>query len=232
MKLKIIENVLGNFGLSLTKYLADMGHEVIAVDKRMHKVEMVKDKVTHAISMDTTDINAVKALPVADADYVVVTIGEEEGASILTTALMKEMGVKNLISRAISPLEETVLKAMGVKEIIHPEDDSALRLAKRLSMKGVVDSFELDNNHNIIEVMVPHQFIGRRLADLKLRNLYDILVLTILKRKKIKNILGVVRETRESCGVASADSILENGDILVIFGNVKDIGRMMNDVKD
>src|SRR5690606_933068 len=111
---------LGNFGASLAEKLTEMGNEVIGVDTNMSKIEMLKDKITHVVSLDSTDLTAVSNLPLKETDVVIVAIGEDKGANILATALMKQLNVKRLISRAVSPLQKMVLEAMGIKEIIHP----------------------------------------------------------------------------------------------------------------
>src|SRR5690606_15016867 len=134
---------LGNFDSSLAQKLTRLGHEVIGVDNKLSKVEGLKEKITHTICLDATDEQAVGHLPLKECDVVMVCIGEDEGANILATALMKQSKVKRLISRAVSPLHETILEAMQVDEIVHPEEETAERWAKKLNMKGVVDSFNL-----------------------------------------------------------------------------------------
>lgn len=146
---------LGNFGASLAQKLTSLGHEVIGVDNQMSKVEALKEKITHTICLDTTDEQAVGHLPLKECDVVMVCIGEDEGANILTTALMKQSEVKRLISRAVSPLHQTILEAMQVDEIVHPEEETAERWAKKLNIKGVVDSFELTGEFSIIEADIP-----------------------------------------------------------------------------
>ena len=149
---------LGNFGSSLAQKLTEKGNEVIGVDVKMDKVEALKDKITHAICLDSTDINAVSNLPLNDTDIVIVAIGEDKGALIMATALMKQLKVKRLISRAVSPLQEMVLEAIGVDEIIHPEEETAERWAKKLNLQGVIDSFELTGHYSVVEIVVPKKY--------------------------------------------------------------------------
>ena len=118
--MKYIVIGLGNFGSSIAEQLTEMGNEVIGVDISMSKVESMKEKITHAISLDATDMEAVKNLPLKDCDVVIVGIGEDKGANIMAAALMKQMKVRRIISRAIDPLQRTVLQTMGITEIIHP----------------------------------------------------------------------------------------------------------------
>ena len=220
---------LGNFGASLAEKLTAMGNEVIGVDTNMGKVELIKDKITHSVNLDSTDITAVSNLPLKDTDVVIVGIGEDKGANILATALMKQFKVKRLISRAVSPLQEMVLEAMGVDEIIHPEEETAERWAKKLNLQGVVDSFELNKDYSIVETTIPEEYEGKTLLEVDLRKKYDLIVLTTIKMVTEDNMLGAAREVAHVQGVASAQTILKSGDIMVIYGHNKDIKRLLKE---
>jgi trk system potassium uptake protein TrkA len=167
--MKVIIVGLGNFGSSLGEKLTKKGNEVIAIDNSMNKVELFKEKISHTICMDSTDEVAVSALPLKETDMVIVAIGEDQGSNVMTTALFKNLKVKRLISRAINPLHEKVLQAIGVDEIVHPEEETAERWAKKLCIKNVIDSFELDEEHSIIEVTTPEKFIGKTIRDIDLK---------------------------------------------------------------
>lgn len=220
---------LGNFGASLAEKLTAMGNEVIGVDTNMSKVEALKDKITHVVTLDSTDLTAVSNLPLKDTDIVIVAIGEDKGANILATALMKQLQVKRLISRAVSPLQEMVLEAMGVDEIIHPEEETAERWSKKLNLQGVVDSFEVNRDYSIIETSVPEEYDGRTLEEVGLKRKYDIIVLTTMKLTTERNILGAKREILEVQGVASAKTILQKDDIMVLYGHNKNIKKLLQD---
>ena len=193
----------------------------------MDKIDLVKEKITHAIALDATDLQAVKTLPLKDADVVIVGIGEDFGASIMATAIFKQLNVKRLISRAISPLHETVLLAIGVDEIVHPEEETAERLAKKLEMKGVIDSFNLSEDYNIIEAEVPERYIGRTIAETDFRGNFNINVLTIIQLEAKTNLFGMSQKKKKVLGVVSPQTKLEKGDILVLFGDIKDIQEML-----
>ena len=220
---------LGNFGASLAEKLTAMGNEVIGVDVSMTKVELIKDKITHAINLDSTDITAVSNLPLKDTDVVIVGIGEDKGANILATALMKQLKVKRLISRAVSPLQEMVLEAMGVDEIIHPEEETAERWAKKLNLQGVVDSFEVNKDFSIVETAIPEEYDGKTLEEVGLRRKYDLLVLTTMQLSQENNLIGASRTVSNVRGVASAKTILKEGDIMVIYGHNKNIKKLLKD---
>lgn len=218
---------LGNFGSSLAQKLTRMGHEVIGVDNKMSKVEALKEKVTHTICLDTTDEQAVGHLPLQECDVVMVCIGEDEGANILTTALMKQSKVKRLISRAVSPLHETILEAMQVDEIVHPEEETAERWAKKLNIRGVVDSFELPGEFSIVEATVPDHLVGMTLEEAALNKKHNVVVLTTIEMNEVANGIGVSKKTPRVRGVASSQTLLKEGAIIVIFGKTADIQRLL-----
>jgi trk system potassium uptake protein TrkA len=220
---------LGYFGSSLSMKLTDMGHEVIAVDKDMSKVEMYKDRVTHTICLDASDLQALSTLPVADTDVVLVGIGEDFGASVMATAIFKQLGTKRLMSRAISPLHQTVLEAIGVDQIIRPEQESAERLAKKLEMRGVIDSFDLTEDYNIIEATVPAKYVGMTIAETDFRARYRVNVLTILRNQETRNIFGKAHLKPSVLGVVTGDTVFEQDDILVVFGKIQDINRLLQE---
>ena len=219
---------LGNFGGYLATRLTAHGHEVIGVDSSEEKVNAVKDKVTHAIVMDATDIHAVKKLPFKEAEAIIIAIGEDFGASIMVTAVFKQLKIKRLISRSINKVHETVIKAIGVDEILHPEEDSAERMAKSLQMKGVIDSLDVSEDYNIIEVKTPKRYVGLTISETKIRQDYNINILTLIKMEEKSNIFGVKSLAKKVSGVVKANTVIEEGDILLLFGHVKDINTILN----
>lgn len=214
---------LGNFGASLAEKLTSQGNEVIGIDNSMDKVDLLKEKISHTICMDATDEFTVSGLPLKDTDVVIVAIGEDQGANIMVTALLKNLKVKRLISRAINPLHEKVLHAIGVDEIVHPEEETAERWSKKLCLSGLVDSFELSDEYSIIEVNVPSAIVGMKLKEIGFRKNYNLLVLTTMKKSEEKTDVGRSRNITKVQGVASPDLMLEKDDILVVYGSNKDI---------
>jgi len=218
---------LGNFGASLAEKLTNNGNEVIGIDTSLSKVEALKDKVSHTICMDATDMHAVSGLPLKDTDIVIVAIGEDQGANIVVTALFKNLQVKRLISRAINPLHENILQALGVDEIVHPEEETAERWAKKLCLSGLVDSFALSKEFSIVEVNVPEQYENKTVEEIKFREKYNLIILTTIKNTEVKSIVGRHRIVNQVQGVASPDLLLEHGDVLVIYGSNKDIQKFL-----
>ena len=222
---------LGNFGASLAEKLTKQGNEVIGVDISINKVEAYKEKISHTICMDSTDQLTMSGLPLKDTDIAIVAIGEDKGANIMTTAILKNLKVKRLISRAINSLHETVLEAIGVDEIVHPEEETAERLAKRLCFTGVLDSFEITGDYSIVEIAVPNQYSGKTLEEIGLRRKHNIVVLTTMKIIEEKNILGMKKKVKKVQEVASPQTVLNQNDTMIIYGDNKDIKRLL-DKKD
>ncbi|AVR43962.1 potassium transporter TrkA [Christiangramia fulva] len=227
--MKYIVIGLGIFGSSIAEKLTGMGNEVIGVDVNLGKVEGIKEKITHAVGLDATDVEAVKNLPLKDTDVVIVGIGEDRGANIMAAALMKQMHVKRLIARAVDPLQRMVLEAMGVKEIIHPEKETADRWAQKLNMEGVVDSFELDSEYSIVETRIPPEYDGKAIKDLQLKKEFNVIILTTMKVSHTKNELGAETEKPTVQGIARADTILSQDEIMVLYGYNKDIERLLEE---
>jgi len=218
---------MGNFGASLAIKLTEMGHEVIGVDNRSDKIEAIKDSITFAIILDSTNQLAVKNLPIKESDVVIVAIGEDEGSSILTTALIKQNKPKRLISRANSVLHHSVLETMGVDEIAHPEEEAAYRLAKRLDMHLMIDSIDISDKHSISEVTVPKELIGKSVLECNFRKQYTMNIITIIRKKKRKNILGVTTEVRDAIGIVTPDTVLQENDLLIVFSKKEDLRKFL-----
>ncbi|HMR42360.1 MAG TPA: TrkA family potassium uptake protein [Saprospiraceae bacterium] len=225
--MKCIVFGLGNFGAALCTKLTELGNEVIGVDKRLDKVEQLKDKITHTVCLDSTDVQAVNTLPVKEADLVVIGIGEDEGASLLTTALMKQLKARRIVSRAVSPLQEIILEAMGVTEIIHPEAEMAEKFAKKLQFVGVYDSFQLTKNYNLVEIQVPSDFVGKTVGEIPFAETYKVAVLATVQQRETDNLLGKRKKILEINQIATPDTRLEEGDLMVLFGHVKDIQKLL-----
>lgn len=227
--MKFIVFGLGNYGAALSTKLVVLGHEVIGVDKKMELVEKLNHQITHAIALDATSPDAIKALPLTDVDAVINAIGEDEGVNIMTTALLKQRGVKRIICRVTSPLQQTVLEAMNVKEFVYPEGDSAERMAYKLDLKGVTDSFKISDKYKLIEVELPARYDNKKISDIDFLGKYHVQPVTVVREMQSRNILGTVRTTRVVQGVLTPDTILHRGDKLLLFGDVLNLEKFMEE---
>lgn len=222
--MKFIVFGLGHFGSALAVRLTEMGHEVIGVDNKMARIEQLKNDITHTVCLNSTDREAVQSLPLKDSHAVIVAIGEDESASLLTTALLKQLDVKRIIGRVVSDLQKTVLMAMSINEFILPEEESAERLAMRLDLKEVVDSFKISEKYSIVEGMVPKKFVGMTVGDADFINGYKVLVLTLIRTHSGPD---PRKTTREVTGLATAKTVMQDHDILVLFGELLNIRSLL-----
>lgn len=227
--MKFIIIGLGHFGSSLGEKLTNMGHEVIGVDKHMDKVDALKNKLTHVVCLDSTDSVAINNLPLANTDIFIVCIGENEGENLMTTALLKKMQVKRLISRSVSTLHENVLEAMGITEIVRPEIETAERWALKLSNVNYVNLFEITKEYRIVELIVPAKMIGKTVMNINFNKIYNVIVLTKLRQVSELNKLGVNRTIIKAGEIVTANTRIEENDILVVYGHRDDIKRMLKD---
>ena len=225
--MKIVIIGLGNFGMSLAIHLSNTGNEVIAADHDLEKVDMIKDKVAHAVVMDATNENAYNSLPLKNTDLAIIAIGQRNGAGIMSTAIVKKLTKARIISRSASDLEDTILEAMGVDQIIHPEQEYAERFTKKINLKGSIDNFEIDDEYLVSEVEVGKDLVGKTILQSNFRNTYKLNIITIIRKKFHTNLLGRNIEKREVVGLPQPDMVFQSGDILAVFGKDADIKKYL-----
>ncbi len=170
---------IGRFGTSVAVTLCAMGHEVLAVDVDQTLVNAIADKVTHAVAADTTDERALRRMGVDSFDAVVVSTGENIRVSILTTMLLKELGAKRVIAKASDELHAKLLEKTGADQIVLPERDSGVRLARALVLDSVLDYLELTDDVSINEIRIPKPWVGKSLIEVNVRRVYGVSVVAI-----------------------------------------------------
>lgn len=229
MQKKIIVIGLGNFGGNLAIKLTEDGHEVFGVDKSPAKVELLQRKINHVIGLDTSEESSIIHLPIDDCDLVVVAIGENVGASITTTALIKKNFNGRIIARSLTAVHKTVLEAMQIDEIIEPEAEYANELANRIMVKGAVKSMELHGDYEIVEVEIPKKIIGKTLGELDIKTKHKAHIITVIKQTKNSNYLGSSTMEKQVYGILHSIYQFEENDLLLVFGNKKNIDRFIEE---
>jgi len=209
---------LGTFGKNLALDLAESDAEVLAVDLSEEKINELNHPNITAVKFDSTDVRELERFGIKDMDAVVVTIGENFEALLLTCMLLKELGAKRIIARASEPIHKKILKSIGIKEedIISPEEDVAKRLSKLLLSDGFIEFFEIEKDYEIAWIKAPKNFVGKTVRELDLRKNYNILLVTLIKNKKV-------------VGVPDPDLKIEKDDELLIFGKDKDIKKIISE---
>ncbi|MEK3789168.1 MULTISPECIES: potassium channel family protein [Paenibacillus] len=204
---------MGRFGSSVAYALSEMGYDVLAIDANEQRIQEVSEMVTHAVSADSTDEEALRALGIRNFDVVVVAIGEDIQASILTTLILKDMGVPVLLVKAKNELHGKVLQKIGADKVIYPERDMGLRVAHHLTSPNILDYIELSEDYSIFEMQAPRFMIGRNLKELDIRARYGC------------NVLGIRREKEMNISPHPED-LIQTGDVLIIVGHKNDLVRL------
>jgi trk system potassium uptake protein TrkA len=170
---------LGNFGIYLAKSLSEVGKEVIAVDRNKERVQKAQEFCSYALVGDATDKSMLDSIGVEKGDTVMVSLGDNISASVLVTLYLKDLDVQNVQVKIISEDHGRVLEKIGATEVIFPERDLAQKVAQTLSSPNVIDYLPLTGEYDIVEIAPPKDFIGKTLAELRLRNKYNISILAV-----------------------------------------------------
>jgi len=209
---------LGRFGQRLAALLAEAGAEVIAIDADRQLVEEIRDRVALAVCLDSTDAEALQAQGIDKVDVAIVGIGTNFEANALTTAILKQIGVPRVISRATSYVRGEILSRIGADEIANPENESAERWRNRLLAKAIIEQVELAEGFSLVQVAAPESFHHRTLEQLALRRKHNVQVVAIRRTLKETDAEGTDRTRQFVISVPMADSEILPGDVLWLIG--------------
>ncbi len=209
---------LGRFGSSIAQTLCQMGHEVLAIDAEEEVVAAIAEEVTHAVQVDSTNEAALQSLALESFDAVIVSIGQNMQASILTTLILKEIGVKYIVAKARTDLHGKVLYKTGATKVVYPERDMGVRVAHNLLTTNLLDFIELSDEYSIVEMEAFAAMFGKSLQELNLRASFGITVMAI-KRESGVNISP------------AAEEIINEGDILIMVGENESLDKIESVLK-
>jgi trk system potassium uptake protein TrkA len=221
--MNIVAIGLGNFGASLAKILTSLGHDVLGVDNDLTRVEYFKDSVANTICLDATDPHALRLLPIKEADVFVICIGDDFGISVKIAALLKKLGVARVICRESSSIHLTVLNAIGIKETINPEYESAKVVAQKLPLHGIHNLFSITDSLKIIDMPMPPSFVGEKYSVVNFRKLTHLKIVALKRNHRIIYSSSMAGENDE------IDMEFKEGDTLVLAGEMKDIKRFLHE---
>lgn len=170
---------IGNFGYGLAIELSRLGNHVMVIDPDKKKIEQIKDDVSHAVIADATDKEVLADLITDAVDAVIVSFSTNMEANILTTLHLKDLRVKKVIAKAASEDHSKILRAIGVNEVIFPERDFAVRVARELTTPNLIDHIPFAPEYSIVTVAAPDKFFGKTLKELQLRNKYGVEVIAV-----------------------------------------------------
>ncbi|TLS51438.1 TrkA family potassium uptake protein [Paenibacillus antri] len=213
MKKQFIVIGLGRFGGTVARTLISLGYEVMAIDRDIRKVQDFSSIITHVFQADSTDEKVLKELGVSNMDHAIVAIGDDLQASILTSLILKDMGIKKVTAKATSEYHRRVLERIGADHIIQPERDTGIRVAHQITSNNTVDYLELSPDFSLVEVLAPKAMYDKSLKAINIRAKYGCNVVAI-KRKDNSMIVSPL-----------ADDKIQEGDVLVMIGSNQDITR-------
>lgn len=207
---------LGRFGSAIADALVRLGHEVLAVDTDGQRVQEWADRLTHVVQADSTNATAMRQIGAADFDVAVVAIGSDLEASLLSTAVLVDLGVPRVWAKAITNAHGSILSRIGAEHVVYPERDAGNRTAHLLAER-LLDFMEFEDGFAIAKVRSPAEAWGRTLGDSGLRTKYGVTV------------VGVKRDSQPFT-YAQADTNVSKGDLLIVSGRTEDIERFAAEV--
>ncbi|MDF0555378.1 TrkA family potassium uptake protein [Kamptonema sp. UHCC 0994] len=206
---------LGRFGRAVCETLHSLGYEVLGVDTDEKKVtQILSDQIAaHAVELDSTDPTALKEAGIFEFDTVIVAIGNYLAESITTTLNLKEGGVAHVVAKASSETHLKLLRKVGADHVVFPEREMGCALARILTKPSILERFDLDPDHSIVEMLVPEKFDGKTIADLELRRNYGLNLIAVSHANKFEINPQPTERLKKGCA-------------MVVIGSNKDINRL------
>jgi trk system potassium uptake protein TrkA len=217
---------LGSFGRKVAITLAEKGAEVMAIDKSREKVEDIKDKVTSAVALDSTMEDELKSVGISDIDTVVVALGEQQEAAILTTVILKNSGVGEVIARATNELYAQIFRMIGADKVILIEEQMGEQLAKALVAPQIIENIPLASGHLLVEIIPRREFIGKKLKDLDLRSRFGVNVVAIQRKVEEINDEGETVTRIKVNDLPGPDDKVSEDETLLVVGSEEEIEKL------
>ena len=205
---------LGQFGSTVAKSLIELDQEVLGVDIDTDIVQRATTFLTHAVVADATDELVLQSLGLGQYDIVIVAIGDNTQANLMTSMMLKELNVPYVVSKAESELQGKMLKKIGVDMVLYPERDMAMRLAQSLTRDYVLDYLQLSNDIGLVEIETPEFLVGKTLIESGLRETYQLSVVAV----KTGNDIEVPPKPNRP---------LTEADRLILIGRIHDIDELV-----
>ena len=203
---------LGLFGTSVALTLQQMGYEVYALDSEEGLVQDLSTQLNYVVCGDASDRKTLQSLPLEDIDVAVVAIGNVE-RNMMCTMLLKELGVKQVVAKAINNLHGAMLNKIGADKVVYAERDMGERVAHNLISAGVMDYIELSGEISVMSLSIPTEFVGKNLIESDLRRRYDV------------NVVAIKRDGRTMVN-PKAQEVVQPGDEIIVLGTHEGVKRM------
>ncbi len=189
---------LGRYGMAVARELVKNGAEVLAVDSDEELVNAAVAELPYCKCADVTEPDVLRQLGAANIDVVIVAMANNLEASVMTTMLCKELGVKTVIAKCSSEMNCRILSRVGADRVVFPENESGIRLAKNLMSDGFMDILELSTDVSMVELDVRPDWVGKNLKELDLRRKYSINVVAVIRDKKISTMIDPEKKLDQS----------------------------------
>ncbi|WP_337018695.1 TrkA family potassium uptake protein [Oceanobacillus massiliensis] len=212
MEKQVVVIGLGRFGRSVCKQLHELGHEVLAIDKKEERVKLASNYSYYAVVANASDESVLKNYGVRNFDHAIIAIGDSIESSILCTLILKDMGVSNVWVKARDLHHQKILEKVGADRIIQPEKEMGVRIANQLDSGKLLDYIELSKDYSIVELIATKRLSGKSLIQLDIRAKYGCTILAI-KQDETVNVSPM------------PEDIIAKGDVLVVMGQVNDLKR-------
>ena len=209
---------LGRFGSAIAEALSNKDCEVLVIDKDEKRVEKLEALVTHAMVVDATDLEGLKEAGIRDFDVAIVAVGGDIESSILITMLLKELGLKEVVTKATDQLHAKILRKVGSDKVVFPERDMGQRLAESLMSPRIFDYIELSSSHSLLEIDAPKSLEGKTLKDAQLRAKYRVSVIAMKRKTPIIKEDGDTEFKEQTIIDPSAEEEIQRGDRLCLLG--------------
>ncbi len=220
MKKQIIVIGLNRFGTSLAITLSGMGHDVLALDRVERKVQDIASQITHAVQADATNETILKDLGIAKFDIAIVAMGSDIESSVLSTILVKKLGVPYVIARANSELHGSILEKIGADVVVYPEREMGIRVAQAVTLSGVSDYMSVAEGYGVVKLMAPEHIVGEKLSELGFgpKGKWEVVVLLIQREKEI-----IVNPGQRE--------VIKSDDVLILSGSDDKIEKLLVEAK-
>ncbi len=215
MKKKIAIIGLGRFARQLARQLYKDGIEVIVVDKSRVKIEQISDEVTVAVQLDCTDEEALRAQGIDKVDVAVVGVREDFETLVLTTVILRSMGVKKIYCRAERQVHSDILKRIGADQVIMPEDEAATRWSSRLGSPHIKDKLNFAPGYSLVEYTTPKSFDGETIVKLDLRKKYNVNVIAMNPN-----------DGSEMVSIPTPETVVSEGDTLWLVASEESLAKL------
>jgi len=222
---------LGKFGFNVATNLFENGAEVIAIDTDQTLIDEISGRVSVAINMNSTDEKALKSNKIQDMDAVILAIGNNIEVSVLTSVILKKLGISNIYAKVDSKVHARILELLGIRNIIFPEEQIARQLASTLLSSSVLEYIDLSSGHSIVELIVPDSWVGKTLQQLALPTEKGVNIIAIKYTAQNVTEEGENILEKRINDLPGANDIVQDGDVLVLIGPKSRINNLIEEAE-